>query len=172
MTRCPACKQEERTGTEGFPAAVSEDMSMFIKLSHMLDGDHGDVLCCVNCGKYFDRSSDAIIDNPAESLRPVAACVDDEHWDAVLSLPPDLLRVIAGECRLGNRVCGCVRGAGACERKAFYLDGYFRNGHMVSSWVEQKTHFADGLDQSSYVCDSASVAICAKQPQAEQYLIG
>ena len=168
MTTCPSCNHEERAGTDGLPAVVTNDMSMFIGLSHMLDGDQVDVVRCVNCGGYFDRCSGVIIKNPGESLFPVKDCVDRALWTDLLALPPDLLRVVANECLLGNRVCGSVRGSEERGWLAFYMDGCFRDGHMVSSWIEQMSQFVDGLDLSSYVCDAMSVAVCSQKSQAEQ----
>jgi hypothetical protein len=167
MTTCPSCNHEEQSGAEEFPAAVRNDMSMFIGLSHMLDDDQVDVVRCVNCGKYFDRLSNAVVEDLVDSLLPAENCVDRELWTDLLKLPPDLFRVVANECRLGNRVCGFVRGTEPNGWHAFYLDGFFRDGHMVSSWVKQRSRFVDGLDLSSYVCDARRVAVCSQKSQAE-----
>jgi hypothetical protein len=143
-------------------------MSMFIELSHMIDCPGADFVRCVNCGGYFDRFSGDIIDNPTESLTPADACIDRPLWSELLALPPDLLRVVANECGAGNRVCGFVRGITQQGLLALYMDGYFRDGHMVSSWIEQRSKFIDGLDLSSYICDVRSVAVCANESEAQQ----
>jgi hypothetical protein len=154
------------------PAAVRKDMFMFIDLSHMLDDRGIDFVCCANCGRYFDRISGDIIEKPSDSLSPADTCVDRSIWSEILALPPDLLRIVANECSAGNRVCGSVRGTTKHGLLALYMDGYFRDGHIVSSWVEKKSKFFDGRDLSCYICNAMSVAVCPNKSEAQQAMSG
>jgi hypothetical protein len=168
MTTCPSCKRQERATADELPAAVRKDMSMFIELSHLLEFRGVDFMRCVNCGRYFDGLTGDIIEKPSDSLSPSVTCVVPALWADFLALPPDLLRIVANECGAGNRVCGSVRGNTARGWVALYMDGYFRDGHMVSSWVAQRPKFIDGRDLSSYICDAMSVALCPNESEAQQ----
>jgi hypothetical protein len=170
MNTCPACKKEESRPAGDCPEAVAKEFRWFIDFSHILEDDCGPACRCKNCGAYFHPDSRDVFKDPQEMLRPNPSFVPTQFWIDVLGLPPELFRIIADECALGNRVCGITSDGLPADWRLIYLDGSFRDGYIVSSWVDHHRHYQNGIDRSIYVCDTMRVAVSADEEQAEQVM--
>lgn len=167
MNTCPVCKNEE-IRPAGEPAdPVANEFRLFIDFSHILEQGYEPACRCKNCGAYFRPDSWDVIEDPQETLRPNQSFVPTKLWSDVLALPPELFRIIADECALGNRVCGASSKGLPANWRLIYMDGSFRDGHIVSSWVDHHRQYQNGIDRSVYVCDTMRVAIGADEKLAE-----
>ena len=166
MSTCPVCKKEERHPAGEYPEAVANEFRWFIDFSHILEDGHGPACRCKNCGGYFRPDSREVISEPQETLRPNPSFVPTQYWIDVLGLPPELFRIIADECALGNRVCGITSDGLPADWRLICLDGSFRDGYIVSSWVDHHRHYQNGIDRSICVCDTMRVAVSADKEQA------
>jgi len=168
MNTCPSCKKEESRPAGDYPETVANEFRWIIDFSHILEDGYGSACRCKNCGVYFRPDSLDVIKNPQEMLRPNPSFVPPQHWSDVLALPPELFRIISEECVLGNRVCGTTSRGLPVNWKLIYLDGSFRDGYMVSSWVDHHRYYQNGIDRSIYVCYTMRVAVSADKNPPEQ----
>ena len=162
--RCASCNNadDEMPGAgwiTRFPKQVVADFSRFIDCSSVftLPG----VFRCYNCGAYLRvelGASECLDRNKLEKILQPSLC---DGFAAVLSFPPDLLRVTTNELRLGNETASTYETGAHIEVLSFRYR--FFDGHIVSSWVEYQELPNDERWEAWYLCPTAQNAIACER---------
>jgi hypothetical protein len=103
-------------------------------------------------------ASECLDRNKLEKILQPSLC---DGFAAVLSFPPDLLRVTTNELRLGNETASTYETGAHIEVLSFRYR--FFDGHIVSSWVEYQELPNDERWEAWYLCPTAQNAIACER---------